>query len=170
MVAEGVGELEPDVYLSVNLSPRTLESELFHPRELTAIFERRGIPPSQLVVELTEREEVNDLDGLRRNAAACRAAGIRLAADDVGAGNAGFGCCREIQFDIVKIDLSLVQGGILHDPSHAVLRASRSWPHAGRRRSSPRASRRPSSWRRSATSASRPARDTSSGGRLAIGG
>ena len=29
----------------------------------------------------------------------------------------------EIHFDIVKIDLSLVQGGILHDPSHGVLRA-----------------------------------------------
>ena len=29
------GELEDGVYLSVNLSPRTLESELFHPSELT---------------------------------------------------------------------------------------------------------------------------------------
>jgi diguanylate cyclase (GGDEF)-like protein len=122
-VAEGVGELEPGVYLSVNLSPRTLESELFHPSELTTIFERRGIAPQQLVVELTEREEVHDLEGLRRNAAACRKAGIRLAADDVGAGNAGLRLLSEIHFDIVKIDLSLVQGGVLHDPSYAVLRA-----------------------------------------------
>jgi diguanylate cyclase (GGDEF)-like protein len=123
VVAAGVGELEPGVYLSVNLSPRTLESELFRPSELTTIFERRGIAPQQIVVELTEREEVHDLDGLRRNAAACRKAGIRLAADDVGAGNAGLRLLSEIHFDIVKIDLSLVQGGILHDPSHAVLRA-----------------------------------------------
>ena len=123
VVAEGVGELEPDVYLSVNLSPRTLESELFHPRELTGHLRTPRDPPTQLVVELTEREEVNDLDGLRRNAAACRDAGIRLAADDVGAGNAGLRLLSEIQFDIVKIDLSLVQGGILHDPSYAVLRA-----------------------------------------------
>jgi EAL domain-containing protein (putative c-di-GMP-specific phosphodiesterase class I) len=118
-----VGELEPGVYLSVNLSPRTLESDLFHPIELTDIFARRGIAPEQLVVELTEREEVQDLEGLRRNAAACRRAGIRLAADDVGAGNAGLRLLSEIHFDIVKIDLSLVQGGILHDPSYAVLRA-----------------------------------------------
>ena len=122
-VAEGAGELEPGIYLSINLSPRTLESELFHPIELTDIFARRGIAPTQLVVELTERETVQDLDGLRRNAAACRRAGMRLAADDVGAGNAGLRLLSEIQFDIVKIDLSLVQGGILHDPSHAVLRA-----------------------------------------------
>jgi diguanylate cyclase (GGDEF)-like protein len=123
VVAEGAGELEEGVYLSVNLSPRTLESELFHPSDLTAMFERRGISPAQLVVELTEREEVQDLDGLRRNAAACRRAGIRLAADDVGAGNAGLRLLSEVQFDIVKIDLSLVQGGVLHDPSFAVLRA-----------------------------------------------
>ncbi len=123
VVADGVGALEADAYLSVNLSPRTLESELFHPSELTTIFERHGIAPGQLVVELTEREEVQDLEGLRRNAAACRKIGMRLAADDVGAGNAGLRLLSEIQFDIVKVDLSLVQGGILHDPSYAVLRA-----------------------------------------------
>ena len=116
VVAEGAGALDAGVYLSVNLSPRTLESELFHPSELTTIFRRRGIEPAQLVVELTEREEVNDLEGLRRNAEACRRAGMRLAADDVGAGNAGLRLLSEVQFDIVKIDLSLVQGGILHDP------------------------------------------------------
>ena len=123
VVASGVNGLEPGMYLSVNLSPRTLESDLFHPMELTAIFHRRGIAPEQLVIELTEREEVQDLQQLRRNAAACRRAGMRLAADDVGAGNAGLRLLSEIHFDIVKIDLSLVQGRIMHDPSHGVLRA-----------------------------------------------
>jgi EAL domain-containing protein (putative c-di-GMP-specific phosphodiesterase class I) len=122
-IAEGAGGLDPDAYLSVNLSPRTLESELFHPAELTAIFGRHGIEPKRLVVEMTEREAVQDLATLRKNATACRKAGIRLAADDVGSGNAGLRLLTEIQFDIVKIDLSLVQGGVLHDPSHAVLRA-----------------------------------------------
>jgi EAL domain-containing protein (putative c-di-GMP-specific phosphodiesterase class I) len=41
----------------------------------------------------------------------------------VGAGNAGLRLLSEVHFDIVKIDLSLVQGGTMHDPSHAVLRA-----------------------------------------------
>jgi diguanylate cyclase (GGDEF)-like protein len=123
IVAKGVTGLEPGVYLSVNLSPRTLESDQFQPREVTAIFERQGILPSQLVIEVTEREEILALDQMRRNAAACRKAGMRLAADDVGSGNAGLRLLSEIHFDVVKIDLSLVQGGILHDPSHAVIRA-----------------------------------------------
>jgi diguanylate cyclase (GGDEF)-like protein len=122
VVAAGVGELEPDVYLSVNLSPRTLESQAFHAGELKAIFKRSGIPLNQVVLELTEREEVQDLETLRKNVESCRRAGMRLAADDVGAGNAGLRLLNEINFDIVKIDLSLVQG-TRNDPSHAVLRA-----------------------------------------------
>jgi diguanylate cyclase (GGDEF)-like protein len=123
IVAAGAGTVEPDTYLSVNLSPRTLESELFRPSELVNIFRRRAIAPQQVVLELTEREKVEDLEQLRKNVEACRRAGFRLAADDVGAGNAGLRLLSEVHFDMVKIDLSLVQGGIVHDPSHAVLRA-----------------------------------------------
>ncbi len=122
VVAAGVGDLEPGVYLSVNLSPRTLESKEFRAGELKAIFHRNGIPLDQIVLELTEREEVEDLETLRKNVDACRRAGMRLAADDVGAGNAGLRLLSEIKFEIVKIDLSLVQGAHT-DPSHAVLRA-----------------------------------------------
>ena len=122
-VAAGARLPESDAYLSVNLSPRTLESNLFRVGELKAIFARHEIPLDRVVLELTEREQVEDLDQLRTNVEACRRAGMRLAADDVGAGNAGLRLLSEVHFDIVKIDLSLVQGGISQDPSHAVLRA-----------------------------------------------
>ena len=122
-VAAGARLPDSDAYLSVNLSPRTLESNLFRVGELKAIFAREGIPLDRVVLELTEREQVEDLDQLRANVEACRRAGLRLAADDVGAGNAGLRLLSEVHFDIVKIDLSLVQGGVMQDPSHAVLRA-----------------------------------------------
>jgi diguanylate cyclase (GGDEF)-like protein len=123
VVAAGAAQLPEDAYLSVNLSPRTLESSLFRSSDLKGIFRRHGISLDRIVLELTERETVEDLDQLRRNVEKCRAAGMRIAADDVGAGNAGLRLLSEIHFDVVKIDLSLVQGGIDHDPSHAVLRA-----------------------------------------------
>jgi diguanylate cyclase (GGDEF)-like protein len=123
IVAAGAQLPSPEIYISVNLSPRTLESNLFHPSELKAIFQRNRIPLEQVVLELTEREQVEDLEQLRKNVEACRRAGMRIAADDVGAGNAGLRLLSEIHFDIVKIDLSLVQGGTMHDPSHGVLRA-----------------------------------------------
>jgi EAL domain-containing protein (putative c-di-GMP-specific phosphodiesterase class I) len=123
IVAKGVADLPDDAYLSVNLSPRTLESALFRSSDLKGIFKRQGIAFDRIVLELTERETVEDLDQLRRNVKACRNAGFRIAADDVGAGNAGLRLLSEVQFEVVKIDLSLVQGGVLHDPSHAILRA-----------------------------------------------
>jgi diguanylate cyclase (GGDEF)-like protein len=115
--------LDENLYLSVNLSPRSLESDDFQPQEFLALIRRRGIDPARIVLELTEREAVEDLDRLRRAIAVLRRHGVRIAADDVGAGNSGLRLLRELEFDIMKIDLSLVQAGARDDSSEAVLRA-----------------------------------------------
>jgi diguanylate cyclase (GGDEF)-like protein len=112
-------------YLSLNISPRTLETEQFRVGDLLVRLKPHGIAPERVVIELTERESIADLERLLANLNACRAAGMRIAADDVGAGNAGLRLLVEVEFDIVKIDLSLVQGGVLHDAALAVLRALR---------------------------------------------
>jgi diguanylate cyclase (GGDEF)-like protein len=119
----GARSIGPDTYLSINLSPRTLESDAFSPLELLVLARRNGIEPNQLVIELTEREAVEDLDRLRASLAILRRHGVRIAADDVGAGNAGLRLLSEVDFDIIKIDLSLVRAGARHEPSEAVLRA-----------------------------------------------
>jgi diguanylate cyclase (GGDEF)-like protein len=125
VVAGSAGGLGEGRYLAVNLSPRTLETKEFSAARLVATLQRNGVPPASVVVELTEREAVEDIAVLRQNLDACRRAGIRIAADDVGAGNAGLRLLSEIAFDLVKIDLSLVQSGVLRDSSLAVLRALR---------------------------------------------
>jgi len=126
VVAAGAAGVVPkDRYLAVNISPRTLESAEFNAAHLVSMFESRGVPPTNLVLELTEREIVEDMDRLRHNIESCRSLGIRIAADDVGAGNAGLRMLSEITFDLVKIDLSLVQSGVLRESSMAVLSALR---------------------------------------------
>jgi EAL domain-containing protein (putative c-di-GMP-specific phosphodiesterase class I) len=102
-----------------------METEQFRVSELVALIAPHGIPPSRLVLELTEREAVEDMARLRSNVERCQAEGIRVAADDVGAGSAGLRLLSEIRFDIVKIDLSLVQGGVLRESALAVLKAIR---------------------------------------------
>ena len=47
---------------------------------------------------------------------------MRVAADDVGAGNAGLRLLSQFRFDVVKIDLSLVQRAG-EDKTHSVLRS-----------------------------------------------
>ncbi len=115
--------MHDDQFLSVNLSPRTMEAPEFSAALLVRQLAAHGLRPDRVVLELTEREAVEDLDRLRSVLEACQAAGMRIAADDIGAGNAGLRLLSQIHFDIVKIDLSLVQAGISHDPSHAVIRA-----------------------------------------------
>ena len=122
-VLAGAGHLGPDQYLAINLSPRTLEAEAFHPNEFVALAKRYSIPPTQLVVEVTERETIEDLQRLRVAIAGLRRHGIKVAIDDVGAGNAGLRLLSELDFDIMKIDLSLVRSGTQHGSSEAVLTA-----------------------------------------------
>jgi diguanylate cyclase (GGDEF)-like protein len=125
VIAAVAGALPEGRYLGINISPRTLETEEFSASRLAATFAKHGIAPTSLVLELTEREVVEDLARLRQNLDACRRVGMRIAADDVGAGNAGLRLLSEITFDLVKVDLSLVQGGVLRESSMAVMRGLR---------------------------------------------
>ena len=50
-----------------------------------------------------------------------RRAGVRIAADDIGAGNSGLRLLSEISFDVLKVDLGLVQSSAAGGPSSAVL-------------------------------------------------
>ncbi|HSK93765.1 MAG TPA: bifunctional diguanylate cyclase/phosphodiesterase [Candidatus Angelobacter sp.] len=122
-IVEGLDDVMGDAYLSINLSPRSIEIEQFQVAALVNALAVRSLAPGRIVLELTEREAIEDMDRLRTNLQACQAAGFRIAADDVGAGNAGLRLLSEIQFDVVKIDLSLVQGGVLRDSAVSVLRA-----------------------------------------------
>jgi diguanylate cyclase (GGDEF)-like protein len=125
MVMETASRLRLPGSLTVNLSPRTLERDDFSVHALLRMIVRHGLDPRNIVLELTEREAVEDLDRLRQAVEACRVAGIRLAADDVGAGNAGLRLLSQLRFDIVKIDMSLVQGGAVRESSLEILKTLR---------------------------------------------
>ncbi len=119
----GAAELGQERYLSINLSPRTLESDAFSVQEILALARRHGVAPSQLVVEITERESVDDLRRLQQAIATLRRNEVRVAIDDVGAGNAGLRLLSEVEYDILKIDLSLVRASATHGATEAVLQA-----------------------------------------------
>lgn len=122
VVLRGARDMDDDVTLSVNVSPRTLESAQFSATAFLAILRRHGFSPARVILELTEREPIRDPERLRVALRAVQMAGVRVAADDVGAGNAGLRLLSQFQFDVVKIDLSLVQRAG-DDRTHSVLRS-----------------------------------------------
>jgi EAL domain-containing protein (putative c-di-GMP-specific phosphodiesterase class I) len=92
-----------DGHVAVNVSPATVLTpgcaELL-----------RRLPLDRVVLELTEHDEVEDYDALLATLAPFRAAGLRLAIDDVGA---GFSSLRHIVVtspDVIKLDRSIAAG------------------------------------------------------------
>ncbi|MEO5919347.1 MAG: bifunctional diguanylate cyclase/phosphodiesterase, partial [Candidatus Limnocylindrales bacterium] len=121
VVLRGAGGIPDDALLSLNVSPRSFEAPEFSAASFLGILQRHGVKPNRVLMELTEREAVQDPERLRTAIETVQAAGVRVAADDVGAGNAGLRLLSQFRFDVVKIDLSLVQGGAKADQTMSVL-------------------------------------------------
>jgi len=110
VVLRGASEIPDEMSISLNVSPRTMESVDFSANALLGILRRHGMRPGRVILELTEREAVRDIARLKEAVRGVREVGVRVAADDVGAGNAGLRLLSQLPFDVIKIDLSLVQG------------------------------------------------------------
>ena len=120
-IVAGARALPADQFLSLNISPPTMEAPEFSAASLLAILARHGFAPDRLIVELTEQQSLHKPARVRQRIEACRQTGIRFAADDIGAGNAGLRLLSEISFDVLKVDLGLVQRSESEAPSNAVL-------------------------------------------------
>jgi diguanylate cyclase (GGDEF)-like protein len=120
-IVAGARHLPSQLFLSVNISPGTVESPEFTTAGLLSILARHQFPASRLVLELTEREPLADVARARTKLETCQRAGIGLALDDLGVGNAGLRLLSELRFDVVKVDLSLVQRSAPGAPSSAVV-------------------------------------------------
>ena len=95
------------VLLSFNLSAVQLHSAA-SARRLLRIAARQGLAPSRLQIEVTETALLADFDTARLNLDRLRKAGVRIALDDFGAGFASISYLREMEFDSIKLDGSLV--------------------------------------------------------------
>ncbi|AQA01126.1 diguanylate phosphodiesterase [Mycobacterium sp. MS1601] len=92
--------LPDDVFVAVNISPAAAQQAPW--TELLT-----GVDPSRIVLEITEHDAVDDYGALDEVLEACRARGMRVAVDDVGAGFSSFTHVLELEPDFVKIDHSI---------------------------------------------------------------
>jgi len=90
--------------LFVNLHPRDLDDP-----ELGSADSVLGAIADRVVLEVTERAPLNNVERIREKVAALRMLGFRIAIDDLGAGYAGLTSFATLEPDIVKLDMSLVR-------------------------------------------------------------
>jgi EAL domain-containing protein (putative c-di-GMP-specific phosphodiesterase class I) len=78
-----------------------------------------GLRLDQLVFEVTEGEQVRDIEHLRNVFAYYRERGCRVALDDLGAGYSSLNMLVQLRPDVVKLDKDIVQA--LPDPASAAV-------------------------------------------------
>ncbi len=71
---------------------------------------RLGVPPSRIVIELTENESVTDFSDLQETLQDFRRIGIQIAMDDMGEGFSNLRMWSEVRPEFVKIDRHFVTG------------------------------------------------------------
>ncbi|MDB4966913.1 MAG: hypothetical protein JWN44_2602 [Myxococcales bacterium] len=64
---------------------------------------------SQVVLEITERESLDQLEDIQSSIKKLRDMGYQIAIDDLGAGYAGLTTLAQLRPDVIKIDMSLVR-------------------------------------------------------------
>jgi EAL domain-containing protein (putative c-di-GMP-specific phosphodiesterase class I) len=73
-----------------------------------ALIDQERLDPRRLEIEVTETALLADFDAARANLSALREKGVRIVLDDFGAGYSSIGYLRQIKFDTVKLDGSLI--------------------------------------------------------------
>ena len=77
-------------------------------QDVFAIFAKSPIKMSQVVLEVTERDPIENFAVTRQIVAALQGMGVRIAIDDVGTGHSGLSYMLKLGVDIIKIDKMFV--------------------------------------------------------------
>ena len=119
---EGAEQLPAGAALFVNVAPQTLDRDADGDTWLADAVGRSKLQPSQVVIEVTERVGA-PTETVLRSIEHLRAAGLRIAIDDVGVGNSGLEMLRRVRPDFVKIDRTVVTESRTDPGARAVLAA-----------------------------------------------
>ncbi len=97
----------PGFKISFNFTAKLFASRTIV-RDVRRIFANSPVDFSQVVIEITEREPIDDLTETRQVIAALQGLGARVAIDDVGTGHSGLSYMLKLGVDIIKIDKMFV--------------------------------------------------------------
>jgi EAL domain-containing protein (putative c-di-GMP-specific phosphodiesterase class I) len=108
-VANALAQTDASDQIFVNLHPADLEDdELYDPN---APLSQHA---SRVILELTERAALEEVDAVSDRVMALRAMGFRIAVDDLGAGYSSLSSLVQLAPEVVKLDISLVRGVATH--------------------------------------------------------
>ena len=101
-VGAAVGR-RPHLKLGFNLTARHFADEQIVD-DVRQIFRKSTMRLSQVMLEVTERQPIENLTETRRVIAALQGIGVKVAIDDVGIGHSGLSYMLKLGVDVIKID------------------------------------------------------------------
>ena len=93
---------------AINVTGRMISSPEL-PSLIQSQLERTGLAPALFVIEITESESIDDIEGAKANARELKSMGITVAVDDFGTGLATFDYLKQFKPQILKIDGSFIR-------------------------------------------------------------
>jgi sensor c-di-GMP phosphodiesterase-like protein len=97
----------PALKVSFNFAGQLFSDETIV-NDVRKIFSASPIKLSQVVLEVTERDPIENFTATRQTIAAFQGLGVRIAIDDVGTGHSGLSYMLKLGVDIIKIDKMFV--------------------------------------------------------------
>jgi EAL domain-containing protein (putative c-di-GMP-specific phosphodiesterase class I) len=123
LAIQAVSKMPEDTFLTLNISPEWIDLlSLGDTSPTVEMLKEYKVDPRRIIIEITET--AGDLDAIQHLVRLYRAAGMRIAIDDFGAGYSELGRLVALEPDILKIDMrffkSAVAGGIAQDAVKAI--------------------------------------------------
>jgi EAL domain-containing protein (putative c-di-GMP-specific phosphodiesterase class I)/GGDEF domain-containing protein len=112
----------PPLSIAVNISGRSLESEIFAGQLDALLRDHAGITDN-LMVEITESAYIVRMPEVQRLIGALQKRGVRVCLDDFGAGAASFHYLNALPVDFVKIDGRYIRNALQNRRDKAFLKA-----------------------------------------------
>ncbi len=102
-VCSRINQVQPDFFMSVNMSPRQMQETGLLP-DMMAIIQREGCATANIYLEITEGVAMRDVEHTRALCREFRRHSIGISMDDFGTGHSALGQLRNLPLDVVKID------------------------------------------------------------------
>lgn len=106
---EWAARLQVPAMVSINFMPNAVYRAETCIRATLEAAARCNFPLERIIFEVTEQEQVLDIDHLVGILRAYRQQGFRTAIDDFGAGYAGLNLLADFQPDLLKLDMQLIR-------------------------------------------------------------
>jgi EAL domain-containing protein (putative c-di-GMP-specific phosphodiesterase class I) len=120
---ENSGVIPRGKKLFLNVLPTSISDPNLSADGLRKILEEYPLRPTDLVLEISERESIENFATFREMRDSCRELGIQVAVDDAGAGHASLEAVMEIAPDYLKADMGLVRGIDTDPPRQEVMKS-----------------------------------------------